>query len=58
MVDLGFSPVCIIFTLFFSKMPLVEQLKVTANSDIFMGMHGAGLTHTLFQPDWGVLFEM
>lgn len=33
-------------------------LQVTHNSDIFMGMHGAGLTHMLFQPDWGVAFEM
>ncbi|XP_077982080.1 EGF domain-specific O-linked N-acetylglucosamine transferase-like isoform X2 [Glandiceps talaboti] len=36
----------------------LEQLKITHNSDIFIGMHGAGLTHLLFQPDWGVLFEL
>lgn len=36
----------------------LEQLSVTANTDILVGMHGAGLTHALFQPDWGVLFEL
>jgi len=40
------------------KMPFSEQLAISANSDILIGMHGAGLTHTLFQPDWGVLFEL
>lgn len=35
-----------------------EQLKVSLNSDIFIGMHGSGLTHTLFLPDWAVLFEL
>ncbi|CAM9995323.1 unnamed protein product [Lampetra planeri] len=36
----------------------VDQLKVTHNSDIFIGMHGAGLTHLLFLPDWAVVFEL
>ena len=40
------------------QMPFLQQLKISANSDILIGMHGAGLTHTLFQPDWGVLFEL
>ncbi|RWS16710.1 EGF domain-specific O-linked N-acetylglucosamine transferase-like protein [Dinothrombium tinctorium] len=40
------------------RMPFEEQLKITQNSDILIGMHGAGLTHVLFQPDWGVLFEL
>lgn len=35
-----------------------EQLKITHNSDIFIGMHGAGLTHLLFLPDWAVIFEL
>lgn len=37
---------------------LMHQLEVTANTDVLIGMHGAGLTHVLFQPDWGVLFEI
>ncbi|ELU12341.1 hypothetical protein CAPTEDRAFT_168806 [Capitella teleta] len=40
------------------KTPFLEQLQVTYNSDFFIGMHGAGLTHVLFQPDWAVLFEI
>ncbi|KAI0240491.1 EGF domain-specific O-linked N-acetylglucosamine transferase [Lamellibrachia satsuma] len=40
------------------RLPFIDQLKVTQNSDIFIGMHGAGLTHLLFQPDWGVIFEL
>ena len=39
-------------------MPFLEQLKITHNSDIFIGMHGAGLTHLLFLPDWAGIFEL
>lgn len=35
-----------------------EQVQITYNTDIFIGMHGAGLTHLLFLPDWAVLFEL
>uniref|UniRef100_A0A665TX17 EGF domain-specific O-linked N-acetylglucosamine transferase n=1 Tax=Echeneis naucrates TaxID=173247 RepID=A0A665TX17_ECHNA len=38
--------------------PFLEQLRITHNSDIFIGMHGAGLTHLLFLPDWAVIFEL
>lgn len=40
------------------EMPFLEQIRVTHNSDIFIGMHGAGLTHLLFLPDWAVIFEL
>ncbi|RWS31744.1 EGF domain-specific O-linked N-acetylglucosamine transferase-like protein [Leptotrombidium deliense] len=40
------------------QMPFEEQLQITQNSDILIGMHGAGLTHCLFQPDWASLFEL
>ncbi|XP_077869398.1 EGF domain-specific O-linked N-acetylglucosamine transferase-like [Saccoglossus kowalevskii] len=40
------------------NMPFLKQLKYTHNSDIFIGMHGAGLTHSLFLPDWAVVFEL
>ena len=36
----------------------VDQLNATYNSDIFIGMHGAGLTHLLFLPDWATVFEL
>jgi EGF domain-specific O-GlcNAc transferase len=35
-----------------------DQLKITRNSDIFIGIHGAGLTHLLFLPKWATLFEL
>jgi len=38
--------------------PFVEQITQTHNSDIFMAMHGAGLTHLLFLPHWATVFEV
>lgn len=35
-----------------------KQLEITHNSDIFIGMHGAGLTHLLFLPEWAAVFEL
>ncbi|KAJ9592753.1 hypothetical protein L9F63_015591 [Diploptera punctata] len=35
-----------------------KQLEITRNSDIFIGIHGAGLTHLMFLPDWAVVFEL
>ncbi|XP_067003834.2 EGF domain-specific O-linked N-acetylglucosamine transferase isoform X2 [Anabrus simplex] len=40
------------------KMPFKKQLESTHNSDVFIGIHGAGLTHLMFLPDWGVVFEL
>ncbi|XP_077583223.1 EGF domain-specific O-linked N-acetylglucosamine transferase [Stigmatopora nigra] len=42
----------------YKNVPFLEQLKITHNSDIFIGIHGAGLTHLLFLPDWAVVFEL
>ncbi|XP_075039512.1 EGF domain-specific O-linked N-acetylglucosamine transferase [Mixophyes fleayi] len=42
----------------YRSLGFLEQLKITHNSDIFIGMHGAGLTHLLFLPDWAVVFEL
>uniref|UniRef100_A0A3Q4AC47 EGF domain-specific O-linked N-acetylglucosamine transferase n=1 Tax=Mola mola TaxID=94237 RepID=A0A3Q4AC47_MOLML len=42
----------------YRDVPFLAQLKITHNSDIFIGMHGAGLTHLLFLPDWAVVFEL
>ncbi len=41
-----------------TKYHFLDQLTSTHSSDIFMGMHGSGLTHMLFQPDWGAGFEI
>lgn len=40
------------------SVPFPRQLDITHNSDIFIGMHGAGLTHLLFLPDWASVFEL
>ncbi|XP_055884177.1 EGF domain-specific O-linked N-acetylglucosamine transferase-like isoform X1 [Biomphalaria glabrata] len=40
------------------NMPFEEQLAISHNTDIFIGIHGAGLTHLLFQPDWAVVIEI
>ncbi|KAM4652891.1 EGF domain-specific O-linked N-acetylglucosamine transferase isoform 2-T2 [Discoglossus pictus] len=42
----------------YKEIGFLEQLATTHNSDIFIGMHGAGLTHLLFLPDWAVVFEL
>lgn len=39
-------------------MPFKKQLENTRNSDIFIGIHGAGLTHFMFLPKWAVGFEL
>lgn len=40
------------------NVPFTKQLEITRNTDIFIGIHGAGLTHLLFLPDWAAIFEM
>ncbi|XP_014343462.1 EGF domain-specific O-linked N-acetylglucosamine transferase isoform X2 [Latimeria chalumnae] len=42
----------------YKNIGFLDQLRITHNSDIFIGMHGAGLTHLLFLPDWAVIFEL
>uniref|UniRef100_A0A1B0A1J7 EGF domain-specific O-linked N-acetylglucosamine transferase n=1 Tax=Glossina pallidipes TaxID=7398 RepID=A0A1B0A1J7_GLOPL len=36
----------------------LEQLTITRNTDILIGVHGAGLTHLLFLPEWAGVFEL
>ena len=33
-------------------------MQIIRNTDILVGIHGAGLTHLLFLPDWAVIFEL
>lgn len=35
-----------------------DQLEIIRNTDILIGMHGAGLTHLLFLPKWATVFEL
>lgn len=37
--------------------PFKKQLEISRNTDILIGIHGAGLTHSLFLPNWGAVFE-
>lgn len=39
-------------------LPMREQLIITSKTDILIGMHGAGLSHTLFLPGHACLIEM
>ncbi|XP_014671955.1 PREDICTED: EGF domain-specific O-linked N-acetylglucosamine transferase-like [Priapulus caudatus] len=41
-----------------TSVPFLDQMQQSQMSDVFIGMHGSGLAHLLFQPDWGVLFEL
>ncbi|KAK4307587.1 hypothetical protein Pmani_020654 [Petrolisthes manimaculis] len=40
------------------QVDLQYQLRQDQWTDIFVGMHGSGLTHLLFLPDWAVVFEI
>jgi len=35
-----------------------QQLRIIQDTDILIGIHGAGLTHLLFLPDWSSVFEL
>jgi protein O-GlcNAc transferase len=43
---------------FDKNIKFVDQLQITRNTDVLIGMHGAGLTHLLFLPKWATLFEL
>ncbi|HEX4960370.1 MAG TPA: glycosyltransferase family 61 protein [Thermoanaerobaculia bacterium] len=38
--------------------PIAGQLALMADTDVLVGMHGAGLVHALWLPEWAVLFEI
>ena len=40
------------------QIPFLSQVSITAGTDILVGMHGAGLTHLLFLPDWAEVVEL
>nr|XP_046188362.1 EGF domain-specific O-linked N-acetylglucosamine transferase-like [Oncorhynchus gorbuscha] len=42
----------------YKDVPFLQQLRITHNSDIFIGIQGAGRTLLLFLPDWAVIFEL
>lgn len=38
--------------------PFWQQMQVIRTTDILIGIHGAGLAHMLFLPDWATIFEL
>jgi glycoprotein 2-beta-D-xylosyltransferase len=42
----------------FEELSIVEQLKIIVETDIFVGIHGAGLTHVLFLKSNRILIEL
>lgn len=42
----------------FACRPFEEQLRIAAETDILVGIHGAGLTHFLWMPPHGGLLEV
>lgn len=38
--------------------PIAGQLALMAGTDVLIGMHGAGLVHTLWLPEWAVMYEI
>jgi glycoprotein 2-beta-D-xylosyltransferase len=42
----------------FEQLPFEEQLNIIMQTDIFIGVHGAGLTHVLFLKSNHVLIEL
>ena len=38
--------------------PLANQLEIIASTDILIGMHGAGMAHTVFLPKHAAILEM
>lgn len=47
-----------VFGIQLDKMSMIKQLETIAGVDILIGMHGAGLTHTLFLPKHAGLIEL
>ncbi|XP_071745170.1 LOW QUALITY PROTEIN: EGF domain-specific O-linked N-acetylglucosamine transferase [Lepeophtheirus salmonis] len=43
---------------FSPKTDYIYQLDIIMNTDILVGIHGAGLSHMLFLPEWAVVLEL
>lgn len=43
---------------YFEQLPMQKQLSIITKTDIFIGMHGAGLTHVLFMKPNRTLIEL
>jgi hypothetical protein len=54
---IGQEPHCQIKSIDFATISFREQLQTIANTDLFIGVHGAGLTHLFFLPDTAAVLE-
>ena len=45
-------------TILMESVPMVTQLKISSNTDIWIGMHGAGMSHTIFLPKHAGVLEL
>lgn len=54
----GSYPDCEVRGVQLERLPVAEQLALAQRTDILLGMHGAGLCHSLFQPGHGALVEL
>jgi len=45
-------------TVDFAAIPFSEQIRITARTDILLGVHGNGLSHALFLPQRATLIEL
>ena len=41
-----------------AQLTIDEQLQTIADTDVLVGMHGAGLTHVVYLPDWAGVVEL
>lgn len=51
------EPHCQLNSVDFAAISFREQLQTIANTDLLIGVHGAGLTHLLFLPDHATVLE-
>lgn len=47
-----------VHTVLMESVPMVSQLHVSSTTDIWIGMHGAGMSHTIFLPKHAGVLEL
>ena len=51
-------PIACVQAILMDALPLANQLEIIASTDILIGMHGAGMAHTVFLPKHAAILEM
>ena len=51
-------PYACVQAILMDALPLANQLEIIASTDILIGMHGAGMAHTVFLPKHAAILEM